>query len=69
MKCPHCGRRVYGDGAVMCEYCAEAISTNELFDMIMFNGKISDGALVVLVAIISMVGASLMGVALMMFAL
>lgn len=69
MKCPHCDRRVYQDGAVMCEYCAEAISTNEIFDMMTFNGKISDGALVVLVSIISMVGAALMGAALAVFAL
>lgn len=69
MNCPHCDRRVYEDGAAMCEYCAAAISANELYDMITFNGKISDGTLVILVSIISVVGASLMGAALVMFAL
>lgn len=69
MSCPQCGRLVYEDDAVMCECCAEEISTNELFDMITFNGKISDGALMVLVSIISIVGASLMVAAIAVFAL
>lgn len=42
MTCPHCGRRI-AEG-VMCADCADAISTNEIFEGLTFDGRLPDDA-------------------------
>ena len=41
--CPHCGKPIFA--GVMCADCADAISTNELFEMFTLGGRLSDSTL------------------------
>jgi hypothetical protein len=38
--CPHCGVPI--SVGVMCANCADAISTDEIFDMLTFGGRVPD---------------------------
>lgn len=54
MKCPHCGKPI--SVGVMCADCADAISTNEIFEMFTIGGRLSDSTVGLIAALFPVVG-------------